>query len=225
MFSWYASMWILIPAVLLGIYAQIKVQSAFAKWSKVRNASGMTGAQAAERMLRAAGVSGVVIQPASGMLSDHYNPMNRTLNLSEPVYGSSSIAAVGVAAHEAGHAIQHAKGYFPLALRTVLVPAAQFGNYLWIILFIIGFAVHNPTLMWAGIAVFSAAVVFTIITLPVEFNASSRAVRALESSGTLVSGELDGAKAVLGAAALTYVAAALMAILQLLRLVLLARRN
>ena len=225
MFSWYASMWILIPAVLLGIYAQIKVQSAFAKWSKVRNASGMTGAQAAERMLRAAGVSGVVIQPASGMLSDHYNPMNRTLNLSEPVYGSSSIAAVGVAAHEAGHAIQHAKGYFPLALRTVLVPAAQFGNYLWIILFIIGFVVHNPTLMWAGIAVFSAAVVFTIITLPVEFNASSRAVRALESSGMLVSGELDGAKAVLGAAALTYVAAALMAILQLLRLVLLARRN
>lgn len=223
MFSWYTSMWILIPAVLLGIYAQIKVKTAFNRWSKVGNAAGLSGAEAADRILKAAGVSGVTIQPATGFLSDNYNPMNRTLNLSEEVYSSTSIAAVGVAAHEAGHAIQHARGYFPLALRTVLVPAAQFGNFLWIILFMAGFFFNSPTMMWAGILIFSAAVAFTIITLPVEFNASSRAVRALDDSGILVSNELQGAKAVLGAAALTYVAAALMAILQLLRLILLAR--
>ncbi len=225
MFDWYASMIILIPAIVLGIYAQAKVQSAFRKYSRIPNSLGLTGAEAARRMLEREGVTDVTIRPTTGFLSDYYNPGDKSLNLSPEVYEARTIAAVGVACHEAGHALQHARGYFPLAVRSALVPAAQLGSHLWLILFFIGLFMHSGTLMWAGIFIYAAAVVFTIVTLPVEFNASGRAVRALADSSMLLPEELQGVKKVLGAAALTYVAAALMAILQLLRLILLAQRR
>ena len=191
--------------------------------------SGMTGAQAAEHILHTAGIYDVSVQHISGNLTDHYDPRNKVLRLSDSTYGSSSVAAVGVAAHECGHAIQHQKDYAPLSIRSAIVPLANFGSFLAWPLIVIGLFITSSTgslLINIGILCFSLAVLFQLVTLPVEFNASSRAVRILGETGILAQEELKGTKKVLKAAALTYVAGAAASILQLLRLVLLAgRRN
>lgn len=213
---------LIIIAAVISIMAQIAVSSSFSKYSRVASMSGMTGAQAAERILRANGIMDVSVQRVSGKLTDHYNPSTKVLNLSESVYGSTSVAAIGVAAHECGHAIQHARGYVPLSLRTALVPVANIGSQLSWIFIILGIIFSfNQTLITVGIFMFSAAVLFQLVTLPVEFNASSRALRELESNGILYREEVAQTRKVLSAAALTYVAAAASAILQLLRLILL----
>ena len=186
--------------------------------------SGMTGAQAAERILNSAGIYDVSIQHISGNLTDHYDPRNKVLSLSDSTYGSASVAAVGVAAHECGHAIQHQTSYAPLNIRSAIVPVANFGSTIAWPLILIGLFFNSSTgtfLIDLGIICFSLAVLFQLVTLPVEFNASSRAVKILESTGILGQEELQGTRKVLGAAALTYVAGAASAILQLLRLVIL----
>ncbi len=227
-FFWDWTMILLVPALLLSLYAQWKVSSTFKKYSKVPSAFGRDGAQAARRLLDGAGLSNVSIEVAGGSgLSDHYDPRSKTLRLSKNVGGSSSLAALGVAAHEVGHAVQDAREYTPMRVRGSLVPVANLGSSLGIILFMVGFFLGDagPLLMNLGIVFFSGAVLFTLVTLPVEFNASSRAMAMLSNQGILSSVELDGARTVLRAAALTYVAAALMAILQLVRLVLLSQRR
>lgn len=222
-YSWFDPTYIL---VLIGaaicMIASARVNSTFNKYSKYRSMSGMTGAQAAERILQSAGIYDVTVQHVSGRLTDHYDPRNKTLNLSDSVYASASVAAVGVAAHECGHAIQHQKNYAPLTIRGALVPVANFGSALAWPLIIIGlvFGAGN-FLVNLGIIFFSAAVLFQLVTLPVEFNASARAVRILNDTGILGQEELGYTKKVLGAAALTYVASAAAAILQLLRLIIL----
>jgi len=205
----------ILPALLLSIYAQFKVKSTYSRFSKVSTYRGITGAQAAREILRSAGVHDVDIELTRGFLSDHYDPRSRVLRLSESVYAGDSIASVGVAAHEAGHAIQHAHGYAPLKLRSALVPVSSLGSNLAWPLLIIGFIFMAQSLILAGIIFFSLAVLFQIVTLPVEFNASSRALQALPASGILSDSEVAGARKVLTAAALTYVAAATAAVLQL----------
>lgn len=205
----------ILPALLLSIYAQIKVKTTYSKFSRMSTYRGITGAQAAREILRSAGVHDVDIELTRGFLSDHYDPRSRVLRLSESVYSGDSIASVGVAAHEAGHAIQHAHGYAPLKMRSALVPISSLGSNLAWPLLIIGFIFMSQSLIMAGIIFFSLAVLFQIITLPVEFNASSRALKALPASGILSDIEVGGARKVLTAAALTYVAAATAAVLQL----------
>ncbi len=215
---------LLVPALILGIYARAKVSSTFNRYSQIRSVRGLTGAQGARLLLDSAGLNDVGISIGGGRLSDHYDPRSRTLTLSPDVGNSNSLAALGVAAHETGHALQHQAGYVPLKLRTAIAPAASFGSNLGFILFFIGLIfTRNTILMNAGILLFSAAVLFTVVTLPVEINASRRAMRELSDHTILVATELDGARKVLSAAALTYVAAALMAILQLVRLILISR--
>lgn len=223
-YVWVWTLILLVPALVLGIYARAKVSSTFNRYSQVRSARGLTGAQAARLLLDSAGLQDVGISVGGRRLSDHYDPRSRTLTLSPDVGNSNSLAALGVAAHESGHALQQADAYRPFRARSALAPVASFGSNLGFFLFFIGFIfVRNPILMNAGIVLFSAAVLFTLVTLPVELNASRRALRQLSDHSILVAGELDGARAVLRAAALTYVAAALMAILQLLRLILISR--
>jgi Zn-dependent membrane protease YugP len=225
---WYWDLVLLVPAVILGIYAQVKVKSSFAKYSKVASSRGLTGADAARLVLDSAGLYDVGIEVAGSRLSDHYDPRTRKLTLSPDVGNSNSLAALGVAAHEAGHALQHAEGYAAFKVRSALVPVANIGSTLGIWLFIIGMIVSSSgsrILMNAGLLLFSAAVLFTLVTLPVEFNASSRAMTQLTNKSILMGDELKGARKVLSAAALTYVAAALMAVLQLVRLLLISRRN
>lgn len=213
---------LIIIAAVLSLIAQFLVNSRFSKYSKVRSRSGLTGAQTAERILHSQGIYDVSIQRVSGKLTDHYDPRNKTLNLSEAVYHDSSVAAVGVAAHECGHAIQHAKGYAPLAFRSALVPVANLGSKLSWVFIILGILFSmNQTLLYIGIIMFSAAVLFQLVTLPVEFNASGRALQLLSDTGILQRDEVSMTRRVLGAAALTYVAAAATAILQLFRLILL----
>ncbi len=209
--------------VVVSLVASARVKSTFHKYSSVRSLSNMTGAQAAQRVLQSAGIHDVTIRHVSGSLTDHYDPRNKTLNLSDPVYGSASVAAIGVAAHECGHAIQHQQGYSPLSLRSALVPVANFGSAAAWPLIVLGLVLGGAgsTLCQIGIIFFSAAVLFQIVTLPVEFNASARAIRILGDTGILGQQELPYTKKVLGAAALTYVAGAAAAILQLLRLLLL----
>ncbi len=216
---------ILAPAIILVIYAQIKVKSTYSRYAQVPSSRGMTGAQGARLVLDSEGLMDVGIEVGGGRLSDHYDPRNRTLTLSPDTANSTSLAALGVAAHEAGHAMQHAAHYAPFRLRSAIVPMANAGTSLGMILFFVGFFfIRSGPLMTVGIILFSAAVLFSVVTVPVELNASHRAMRALEDRNILVGDELTGAKKVLGAAALTYVAAALMAILQLLRLIALSRR-
>ena len=208
--------------VVISMMASAKVKSTFAKYSGVRSMSGMTGAEAAAKLLRTSGIYDVQIEQVSGNLSDHYDPRHKVLRLSDSVYHSNSLAAIGVAAHECGHAIQHQNSYMPLKIRSVLVPAARFGSMAaWPLilagLFIGGF----QSLIDLGIILFSIAVLFQLITLPVEFNASRRAIAKLGETGILYGDELKQSKKVLDAAALTYVAAAAATILQLLRLILL----
>lgn len=221
---WDWTLILLLPAFLLSLYAQFRVSSTFNRYSKVRSGRGLTGAAGARRLLDGGGLSHVPIELSQGRLSDHYDPRGKVLRLSPDVANKDSLASLGVAAHEVGHALQDAEGYAPMRLRSSLVPAASLGSNLGIILFIAGlFIGRNPLLMNLGILFFSAAVLFTLVTLPVEFNASRRALALLNSQGILVSTEVDGARKVLSAAGLTYVAAALMAIAQLARLILISR--
>lgn len=221
---WYI---LVIIAFIFSMVAQTKVSSTFNKYSRVRNRRGFTGAQVAAQMLQNAGIYDVSVQRVAGNLTDHYDPRTKTLRLSQSVYDSTSVAALGVAAHETGHAIQHDVSYAPLALRSFFVPLANFGSRLAIPLIIIGFIFSGggSTLVTLGILFFSLSVAFTLITLPVEFNASTRAIRLLVDDGFLDSDEIGGAKKVLSAAAMTYVAAAFAAVAQLLRLIALFGRR
>jgi Zn-dependent membrane protease YugP len=236
---------LIIISTILGLATQAYIKSTFRKWSQVPLSTGLTGAQVAQRVLAANGVDTdgsyitqpgvagrmhVSIQPIGGTLSDNYDPRDRTLNLSEAVYGVSSVAAAGVAAHEAGHAVQHARGYIWNSLRTALVPVAQFGSTAAIWLIIIGAVLLRMSglglaMAYLGVLLFGAAVLFQIVTLPVELNASRRALSSLEMTGTLTLDQLGGARSVLTAAALTYVAAALVAALQFLYYLGFLRRN
>lgn len=216
---------LVILGVIICLLASSKMKSTFNKYSRVRNHSGMTGREAAEQVLRGAGIYDVRVEHISGDLTDHYDPRTKVLRLSDATYNSTSVAAVGVAAHECGHAIQHATGYAPLKIRGALVPVANFGSTIAWPLILIGLLFSSQSSMLflnLGIIAFSLAVLFQIVTLPVEFNASSRAIRILGSSGMLYEDEVDATKKVLSAAALTYVAGAASAILQLLRIILLA---
>ena len=219
MFYYDWTMILLIPGILLTFWAQARVKSAYSKYSHVGAYCGMTGAQVAEHMLRSEAIYDVNIEVVSGSLTDHYDPSSRTLRLSEGVAYSSSLAALGVAAHETGHALQHRDAYGPLVLRTAVVPTVNIGSNLSWPLVVLGMIFSWNPLIDLGILLFSLTVLFTLITLPVEFNASSRAMAALENGGYLTETELPGAKSVLNAAAMTYVAAAMNAILQLLRLI------
>ena len=218
--------------VLIGVVicmaASSRVRSVFSRYSRVRSHSGMTGKEAAEQILRRNGIYDVQVIHIPGNLTDHYNPGKKTLGLSDSVYNSSSVAAIGVAAHECGHAVQHAVGYAPLSIRGALVPVANFGSALSWPLILIGLLMNSQMsalLINLGILLFSAAVLFQIVTLPVEFNASNRAVRVLESSGMLYPEEVGDVKKVLRAAALTYVAGAASMILQFLRLIIIGGRR
>ncbi len=216
---------VLIGAILT-IWASARVNSTYAKYAKVRSMQGLTGAEAAQRILYYAGLSNVRVEHISGNLTDHYDPKSKVLRLSDSTYGSASVAAIGVAAHECGHAIQDAEGYSPLKLRSTLVPAANLGSKLGIPLILLGILLgSNYTLVQIGIWAFSLAVLFQLVTLPVEFNASNRAIKILDSRGILGQEELGMCRKVLSAAAMTYVAAAASSILQLLRLVLLFGGN
>ena len=208
---------------LISLWAQGRVTSTFNKYSKVRSRTGMTGADAAMRLLRAQGIYDVSVRPVSGNLTDHYDPRTKVVNLSESVYYATSVAAIGVAAHECGHAMQHNEGYAPLNFRSALVPVVNFGSKLSWPLILLGvlFGGVGSTLCQVGILTFTLVVLFQLVTLPVEFNASKRAVKLLDSQGILAVDEVQGTKKVLGAAALTYVAAAASTILQLLRLIIL----
>ena len=211
---------VLIGAVLC-IWAQFRVKSTFNKYAQVRSRTGMTGAQAAQKILQMSGIYDVRIEHIGGSLTDHYDPANKVLRLSDTVYGSTSVAAIGVAAHECGHAVQHDKGYAPLKFRSALVPAANIGSKAGIPLILLGAVLGmNQLLIQIGIWVFALAVLFQVVTLPVEFNASGRALAMLGNYGMMERDEVSGCKKVLSAAALTYVAAAASSILQLLRLVL-----
>ena len=211
---------ILVPAFLIALLAQLNVSSTFNRYSRVACRRGLTGAQAAEEVLRAHGVYGVRIERVAGKLSDHYDPRSNVIRLSDAVYGSNSIAAVGVAAHEAGHAVQYAQEYGPIKIRGAIIPACNFSSQISILLIVLGFALYSRPLFAVGVVLFAAATVFQIVTLPVEFDASRRAIRSLDSTHLLDDQELRGAKKVLGAAAMTYVAALLVSIAQLLRFVL-----
>ena len=223
MFFWDPTFVILIPAILLAAWAQLKVRSAYAKYSKVPSSRGYSGADAAKALLLSGGVHDVEIEPIPGELSDHYDPRDKTLRLSEGVYSGRSLAALGIAAHEAGHALQDATAYVPLSLRSYMYPVSSFGSTLAWPIFIIGFFLRAPLLMNLGIYLFSAAVVFTLVTLPVELNASHRAIALLTEYNIVTQEERSGARKVLNAAAWTYVAAAAMAILQLIRMLLLSQ--
>ena len=218
--------------VLIGVVicmaASSRVRSVFSRYSRVRSHSGMTGKEAAEQILRRNGIYDVQVIHIPGNLTDHYNPGKKTLGLSDSVYNSSSVAAIGVAAHECGHAVQHAVGYAPLSIRGALVPVANFGSALSWPLILVGLLMNSQMsalLINLGILLFSAAVLFQIVTLPVEFNASGRAVKVLESSGMLYPDEVGDVKKVLRAAALTYVASAASMILQFLRLIIIGGRR
>ncbi|MDO4268682.1 MAG: zinc metallopeptidase [Eubacteriales bacterium] len=212
---------LVIIGALLSLWASARVNSTFKKYSRVRSMTGMTGAEAAERLLRSQGITDVTVRAVQGSLTDHYDPRTKTVNLSEAVYGQRSVAAIGVAAHECGHAIQDNVGYVPLKLRGAIVPAANIGSMLSWPMIVIGLIIGMTPFIQLGIWLFTLALAFQVITLPVEFNASARAVRLLDSQGILGGEEVRETRKVLGAAALTYVAAVAVSLLQLLRLLIL----
>ncbi|MBN1408864.1 MAG: zinc metallopeptidase [Calditrichaceae bacterium] len=222
-FIYDSSFLLLIPAFILAVWAQFKVRSTYRKYVKIRSVQGITGAQAAKYILNQNGIHDVDVEPVSGELSDHYDPRKRVVRLSEKNYHGNSLAALTIAAHEVGHVIQHQNGYVPLQLRHSILPVTNFASWSAFPLFLIGFFMNSPLLINLGIIFFAAVVIFHFVTLPVEFNASSRAIKQLENNGMLVAQEVSGAKKVLNAAALTYVAAAAMALLQLIRLIILSR--
>jgi Zn-dependent membrane protease YugP len=204
-----------LPALLLGLWAQAKVRSAFNRYSRVRLSTGLSGAQVARRILEASGLYDVSIEVSRGLMSDHYDPRSKTLRLSSDVYQSNSLAAAGIAAHEAGHAIQDVKGYLPLQLRTTMVPSVQIGSWLGPIIFFVGLLMRGalgPTLAWVGLGLFGLTSIFALVTLPVELDASRRAKKLLLAQGIVFQQEIKGASSVLDAAALTYVAGAVQAI-------------
>lgn len=217
----------MLPALIIALYAQYKVSSTFRKYSRVRSSRNITGAEAAKRVLFNSGINDVKIEHVSGELTDHFDPRTKVIRLSDSVYNSTSVSAIGVAAHEAGHAVQHEVGYVPIKIRGALIPITQFGSTLSMPLLIVGLLL--PSYGWlatAGIILFSFSVLFQLVTLPVEFNASRRAIETLDSTGLLYGEELKGAKKVLSAAALTYLAAMITAVLTLLRYVFIfGRRN
>lgn len=219
------TMLLLIPALLLAAFAQIKVKSSFAKYSEVYASRGVTADSVSRMLLDSFGLQRVKVERVSGSLTDHYDPRSKVLRLSDSVSGNSSIAAIGVAAHEVGHAIQDKDGYFPLRFRNAFVPVANIGSMAAFPLFFLGLFMSMEPLLNVGILLFAGVVLFHLITLPVEFNASSRALKLLGNTGTLTTQELKGAKSVLSAAALTYIAATVVALTHLLRLVLLANRR
>lgn len=215
---------LLIPAMIFAFWAQWRVQSTYQKFAQVRASNGMTGRQMAAAIMTRNGIGDVTIEPVGGMLSDHYDPRVKAVRLSEPIYDGDSVASIAVAAHECGHVLQHAQGYAPLAMRSAIAPVASFGSMLAFPLFFIGFFFGRGSLAWMmdlGILFFAGAVLFSLVTLPVEFDASKRALAQLTTSGSIAPEEVAGAKKVLDAAALTYVAAAAMAALQLIRLLIL----
>lgn len=219
---WYLVL--VVPALLVSVWAQIKVKSTFNKYSHRSVASGMTGADASRFIQQKNGIH-TDLEAVAGSLSDHYDPRNNTIRLSSPVYGQATVAAVGVAAHETGHAIQHAQGYAPVKLRTALVPITNFSSAISPLMVVLGIMMAMDPLAWAGIALFSVATLFQLVTLPVEFDASRRAVVALAESGRFTEDEIAGVKKVLTAAALTYVAALFVSLMSLLRLVLIVSGN
>ncbi len=214
-----------LPAVIFTIIAQIAVKSAYSKMSKMYSERGFTGADIAQRILYSAGVTGVSVVPIAGEMTDNFNPKTNTVSLSQGVYDSTSIAAAGIAAHECGHAIQYAKGYGPIKLRNAIVPVCNIGSMAAMPLILIGFILNAQIFVTLGIAFFALAVFFQLITLPVEFNASRRAMQCLRDGGILSVDELPKARKVLTAAAMTYVAALAVSLMQLLRLILLANRR
>lgn len=224
---WDPTMILMIPAIILALYAQMKVQNTYRHWSEVDSASGRTGREIAQAILSSNGITDVEVEQGEGFLSDHYDPIHKKVRLSPHNYSESTVAAISVAAHECGHAIQHARGYLPLKTRTAIFPLANIGTKLsWVfiiagLIFARGVAVAGVSLLDIGILLFSFAVVFQVVTLPVEFDASKRALVQLNRLGFVAQAEQDGAKKVLDAAALTYVAAAASAILQLVRLLIL----
>lgn len=218
MFFWDISMIILIPGLLLAMYAQAKVSSTYNRYKKITSHSGYTGAQFARKMLNDNGLYDVTITQISGRMSDHYDPRANQVRLSAEVYNGTSIASLGIAAHEVGHAVQHATNYFPLTIRNLVVPVTNFSSSIYMILIILGIIMNSFSMIQFGIMLFAVIVIFQVITLPVEFNASRRAIATLGGDGVLDAEELSGAKRVLGAAAMTYVAAMVTAVLQLLQL-------
>lgn len=228
LFGWFYFDWtvlIVLPALIFTLWAQIAVSSSFNKFSRIKTENGLTGAEAARRILDKNGLSDVRIERVSGSMTDHFDPRTKVIRLSETVHDVSSVAAVGVAAHEAGHAIQYANGYFPIKIRNSIIPVTRIGSYLSIPLFIIGLILSNDAFLLAGILLYSCITLFQLVTLPVEFNASSRALNALRERGGMRGDELDGAAKVLRAAAMTYVAALATSLLTLLRLLFLANRG
>ena len=225
LFGWFYFDWtvlIVLPALVFTMWAQIKVNSTFNRYSKVYTSGRLTGAEAARRILDANGLYDVKIERVHGSLTDHYDPKKNVIRLSETVHDVSSVAAVGVAAHETGHAIQHARGYFPIRVRMAIIPVTRIGSMLSMPLFILGLLLASTPFILLGILLYSLITVFQLVTLPVEFNASRRAMQTLESQGILYKEELDGAYSVLSAAAMTYVAALATSLLTLLRLLVIA---
>ena len=225
---------VLIPAMIFALIAQARVNSTFKRYAKVHNRRGLTGAEAARRVLDANGLHHVTIEHVHGHLTDHYDPKANVIRLSDATYASTGIAAVGVAAHEAGHAVQHAEGYLPIKLRAAIIPLTRFGSFLAMPLFLIGLIFAGGAyfegrigeiLMLTGILFFSFSTLFQLVTLPTEFNASARAMKALEDGGLLADDELPAAKATLSAAAMTYVAALASSLASLLRLILIFNRR
>ncbi len=226
-FFYYYDIWI-IPVILAAIWSMIagaRVNSTFKKFSTVKSMRGLTGADCAMAVLRAGGVNDVRVERVSGNLTDHFDPKAKVIRLSDSVYSSSSIAALGVAAHEAGHAVQHNVGYFPIRVRGAIIPVTQLGSNLALPLVIIGLILSAPTLAYLGVAFFGFSALFQLVTLPVEFNASRRAMEALRDGSILSDSELSGAKKVLSAAAMTYVAALAVSLANLLRLFMMVNRN
>ncbi len=218
---------LVVPALIISMLAQFLVKSTFNKYSKIGSSKNMTGAEVARYLLKANGIIDVQVMQVKGNLTDHYDPRNKVLRLSDATYASTSVAAIGVAAHETGHAIQHDVKYGPLALRSSLVPVANIGSSAGPYIAVLGLFLGMSVIINIGLLMFAAAILFYLITLPVEFNASSRAIAALDSSGLLIGNELKSAKKVLNAAAMTYVASALVAVASFIRLLLIAgqRRN
>lgn len=211
---------VLIPVLFLSVWAQVQVSGSFRRYSRERSRRGITGAQAAYEVLRAHGVHDVAICPCAGSLTDHYDPRDNTIYLSEPVYHAATVAAVGVAAHEAGHAVQYAVGYGPVRVRSAIIPVTQFGSKFAFVALLLGMALYSQPMFAIGIALFGLTSIFQLVTLPVEFDASARALGTIQGLQLLDEDEYPGAKKVLRAAALTYVAALLMSLVQLLRYVL-----
>lgn len=216
---------LVVPAILISLFAQFKVQSTYKKYARVMSARNRTAAEITRQILDRNGLSNVAVEGVRGSLTDHYDPRTNVIRLSDSVRGDVSVASIGVAAHEAGHAVQYATGYFPIRLRNAVLPVANIGSALSVPLIFIGFLLSMQPLVTFGILLFSCVLLFQLVTLPVEFDASRRAVKTLDESGILSGDELVGAKKVLGAAAMTYVAAVLTTAAQLLRLVLISRRR